>query len=63
HGSIRRRVIAWFGDAQDTRDTGAFFLFVFFHVEENYQTVKEIRPFPGSVKFRRIFHQRWRILN
>ena len=35
HGGMRRRFIDRFGDAQDKRDTGVFFWFVFFHVEEN----------------------------
>ncbi len=32
HGGIRRRLIVWFGDAQDTRGTGAFFWLLFLTV-------------------------------
>ncbi len=39
------------------RDTGVFFWFVFFHVEENEQTKK--KPYPGSVEPHRGLHQRW----
>jgi hypothetical protein len=39
HGGTRRRVIGRLDDAQDKRDTDVFFWFVFFHMEENEQTL------------------------
>ncbi len=34
HGGMRRRVIIRFGDAQDTRDTGAFIWLLFLGAKE-----------------------------
>jgi len=47
------------GDAQDTRDTGVLFCFVFCHVTENEETIAEKHP--GSVKPLRVLHQRRRV--
>ena len=43
-GGMGHRLIAQFDDAQDTRDTGVFFGFVFCHAEANEHSAKSISP-------------------